>query len=175
VAAQATREHALIAYAQRGSTAVMIPSKVAYPPSWVPSADPNVLIPGKPGAIVGQVRVARPGRYQVWLNGSFAERYEVWVGGHLIGSPPLDLGPPGQYVPVGDVTLSAGDQPVLIIRPSAGVTPGKDATTKLVGPLVLVPSDDPPAVEDVTPAKASALCGRPLEWVEVVRPGATLG
>lgn len=102
-------------------------------------------------------------------------RYTVWVGGRLIGSTPLDNGPPGQYVRVGEVTLSAGEQPVFIVRPATGLFPGKNATPHLLGPLVLVPSDSPPAVGEVTPAKAPALCGRPLQWLEVVRPGATLG
>lgn len=175
VAAQAMRENGLVAYAPRSATATMIPSKAAFPPGWVVSGDPNALIPVKPGAVVGQVRIARPGRYQVWLNGSFDVRYTVWVGGRLIGSTPLDNGPPGQYVRVGEVTLSAGEQPVFIIRPATGLFPGKNATPHLLGPLVLVPSDSPPAVGEVAPAKAPALCGRPLQWLEVVRPGATLG
>ena len=178
VAAQATREHALVAYAPRAPTVTFVPTKAAYPPGWaIFGADHDELIPDrKPGAVVGALRVTRPGRYQVWLSGSFSRRVTVWIGNRLIGSVPLDVGPPGQYVRVGDVTLAAGNQSVLIVRPSEHLAPGENASTELLGPLVLVRSGGSPPVEEVSPEKALSLCGRPVDWLEIVRhPADSIG
>lgn len=171
VAAQAARERALIAYAPRPQMATLVPSKASYPPTWVISSpDPNELVPSQQsGVVTGLVQVEQPGPYDVWLSGSFSQRFVVWVGRHLLGSVPLDIGPPGQYVRVGQIYLSRGKVPVLIARPKSHLTPGESASTALLGPLVLVRGGSPPPVKEISPDQARSLCGRPLDWLDVVR------
>ena len=120
--------------------------------------------------LTGLLKVTQPGQYQVWLGGSFSQHFAVWVGKQLVGSTPLDLGPPGQYVRIGQVRLTPGTRPVLIVRPANSSAPGESASTQLLGPLVLTRIDAPPPVEDISPDKAASLCGRALEWLEIVRP-----
>jgi hypothetical protein len=172
LAAAASRQRAVIAYVQRDATPTLLPTHAARPPDWgLVAGDDDDLIPREQtGILTGLVKVTRPGRYQVWLGGSFSQHYSVWIGRRMVGATPLDVGPPGQYVRIGQIMLPAGSAPVLIVRPANRSTAGEDATTQLLGPLVLTRTDAPPPVEEISPNKARSLCGRPLEWVEIVRP-----
>ena len=81
----------------------MIPTEAERPPNWgeVDGA-PYALIPREQaGSVVGPMVVSHPGRYQVWLEGSFSQRMQVYVGGQHVGSVSDDLGPPGQFRQVG--------------------------------------------------------------------------
>jgi hypothetical protein len=169
-AALATREHARLAYVVRPHPPTLVPTTATRPPNWgAVAGDPFELIPrAQPGAVTGTVRVGSAGRYRVWLGGSMSQRFEVWVGGHHVGSVAYQLGPPGQFVQVGEVTLSAGAQSVRIVRPASNLTPGDDPLGQLLGPLMLTDSADVPAVAVVDPARARSLCGQTLDWLEIV-------
>jgi hypothetical protein len=39
----------------------------------------------------------------------------------------------------------------------------------LLGPLFLLRSGRPEGVREIDPAQAHGLCGRPLDWLEIVR------
>lgn len=154
VAEEAARERALIAYVPRPPIAMLNPAKATVQRS---------------GLLTGLVLIQQSGRYDVWLSGSFSQRFVVWVARQRVGSVPLDIGPPGQYVRVGQVSLSRGEVPVLMARPQSSLTPGENASTALLGPLVLVRSGTPPPVKEIAPDRALSLCGRQLEWLDVVR------
>jgi hypothetical protein len=178
--ALAAREHARLAYVARPTAPTLIPTQAPHPQSWVQTTangdgDPDLLqLSQRAGAVAGLVRVARPGRYQVWLEGSLSRRVSVWVGRQLVGSVVHQLGSPGQFLKVGTVNLAAGDQPVQILRPASdlrpgNVVPGYAGTGELLGPLMLVRDSKPPAVREIAPQHARSLCGQPLEWIEIVR------
>jgi hypothetical protein len=170
-AARAAREHAQLAYVERSPAPAFIPTLAAHPPNWgLVAGDPYELIPRQqPGEVTGTVSVTTPGVYQVWLESSLSQRFPVWVGHHYVGSVSYELGPQGQFVHVGAVTLGAGRQPVRIVRPSVNLAPGQDSTGMLLGPLMLVRAVDPPPVSELDPTRARSLCGRSLDWLEIVR------
>jgi hypothetical protein len=56
-----------------------------------------------------------------------------------------------------------------IVRPDSSYAPGNAAGGELLGPLVLVRGDSPPAVSEIAPAQARSLCAKKLEWIEIVR------
>jgi hypothetical protein len=170
-AARAAREQARLAYVIRAPVPTLVPTQAVRPPNWgLVGGDPYSLIPRQdPGAVTGQIRVDQPGRYQVWLQGSFSQRLEVWVGGHHVGSVAYEVGPPGQTVPVGTVTLSAGNHPVTIVRPPNNLTPGDGGTGRLLGPLMLVRDGASDEVAQIDSGRAQSLCGRSLDWLEIVR------
>lgn len=174
-AAQARREDAELAYTPRSALPVLVPANVSHPPNWVPVADdPTELIPRQgPGSVTGQVNVEQPGRFQVWLDGSFGQTFTVWVGRHRIGSISNQLGPFGQWNLIGSVTLAAGQQPVMIARANAGLSPDADEANpnnRLLGPLMLAPEGPPhSSVSVIPPRDARSLCGQRLNWIEVVR------
>jgi hypothetical protein len=170
-AAQAKREHARLAYATGSNPPAFVPTKASYPPNWgLVEGDPYELIPRQqPGDVTGRIRVTAPGSYQVWLESTLSQRFTIWIGGRRVGFVQDELGPQGQFVPVGQVTLPAGSLPVKIERPPVGITPGDDATGMLLGPLFLLRSGRPEGVSEIDPTQAHALCERPLDWLEIVR------
>ena len=170
-AAQAAREHARLAYVDREPVPALVPTKVSYPPNWgVVTGDPYELIPrAQPGAVAGVIDIPRAGTYQLWLEGSLSQRFRVLIDGREVASISYQLGPQGQFVPIGQVALSAGRHRAEIVRPPVNGLPGQDSTGMYLGPLMLVPGGDPPTVAQLAPSQAHALCGRSLDWLEIVR------
>ena len=169
-AAQATREHARLAYVERPRVPTLIPTQAIRPPDWgLVSGDPYGLIPRQQaGAVTGTVPIKQGGRYQVWLEASLAQPVRVIVNGRHVGTLGYELGPPGQFVPLGKVSLEPGRSSIQIVRPGDDFRPG-NGSTGLLGPLMLVPDRSPPTVSQIAPQQARSLCGRTLDWLEIVR------
>lgn len=170
-ARRAAREGARLAYVARNPPPTLVPAQTSRPSNWgTVQDDPFLLIPRQQsGNVTGMVGISRPGTYQVWLEAAVSQHFPVWVGRRLIGTTPNELGPPGQFVRIGRVTLMAGSQPVEITRPAPNLGPGQDGTTRYLGPLMLVSEPDPPPVMQISPGDARSLCGRSLDWLEIVR------
>ena len=170
-AAQAAREHARLAYVARGPVPALVPTRVPYPPNWgVVTGDPYELIPrSEPGAVGGPIDVPRAGTYQLWLESSLSQRFRILIDGRRVASVSYELGPQGQFVHLGAVTLSAGTHRAEIVRPPVNGLPGQDATGMYLGPLMLTGGGDAPSVAQLAPSQAHALCGRSLDWLEIVR------
>jgi hypothetical protein len=104
------------------------------------------------------------------------------VDGRRLGSVKDQLaGIPMGFVPVGEVYLSPGVHTVEYVYRSGDLTPGsgetlgngeyaREARHTLLAAVVLEPLQYPPSeLISVSPAEARGLCGRPLNWVEIVR------
>ena len=114
--------------------------------------------------------MSRPGRYTVWAEGSFDRAYPIWIDGRKVGEAgPRQLGPPAQFVRAGTVTVRAGSLPVRVVRPGDNLAPGDGGTQRQLGPVFLQPPADDRAVRFISPRDYRALCGRRLDWVEIVR------
>jgi hypothetical protein len=133
-----------------------------------------------PGALVdpGQGRVRATyqlpgGRYRLWLEGSFGRRVSVQVDGRQVGSVSYEAGNAGQYRPLGWVALSPGRHEVAIYQGGGDLHPangGSEGSLRHVGPLAFSPpQNEERAVRTMVPARARSLCGRSLDWIEVVR------
>jgi hypothetical protein len=171
LAARAAREHARLAYVVGAPLATLVPTQSQRPDNWGEvSGEPYSLIPRQEaGAIVGMVQVQSSGRYQAWLQGSFSQPVQVWIDGREIGSASYELGPPGQSTPIAELNLRAGIHKISLVVPDKGLAPGVTLANQTVGPLTLAPATDAQAVGEVEPADARSLCGRSLDWIEIVR------
>ena len=171
----ATTDHAGLAYVARPTLPTLVPTTAQHPPAWGPLptngfGPTGILAVGQAaGAVTGTVKVSQTGRYQVWLQGSHSRKVIVSVGGHVVGSVSHEMGADGQYLQVGTVRLGSGTQAVRITRPPATHTPGDLLGGDAIGRLVLVRNPAPLAVHQLEPTQARSLCGRALQWVEVVR------
>jgi hypothetical protein len=87
------------------------------------------------------VRVARAGRYEIWVGGSFRGRLATLVDGRRIGSARHQLSSEGQYVPLGEVTLKPGAHTVELRQTSSWLDPGSGGPKWPIGPLVLSPRE----------------------------------
>jgi hypothetical protein len=108
----------------------------------------------------------------------------VRVDGRQVGTVKNQLAGFPSLVPVAEFYLSAGVHKFEYTYPQADLTPGSGETlgtgvfasdvrfTSLTA-VVLQPLQYPPSeLISAFPAEARRLCGRPLEWVEIVSGGA---
>jgi hypothetical protein len=169
-ATRAARERARLAYVRRRPMPVFIPARARRPPGWGPVfRDPFTVIPRRPGTIAGTLHAPSSGRYEVWLQGSFALRLRVVIDGRAVGSASYQLGPPGQATAIGQRVLRAGIHRVAIALPPDNLAPGENLVDQTIGPLMLARAGDRGPLREVSPAHASSLCGRYLDWIEIVR------
>ena len=140
-----------------------------YPADWVPDPVNRTLTPLSDGTATGTVDVPEAGRYKVWVGGSSRGRVSVEIGGRDAGAARNLLNNNAQFIPLGELDLSAGELPVAMsyerggaLRPATGGYPFG------IGPVVLEPVGDPEIVR-VNPRDAQKLCGRSLDWIEAAR------
>jgi hypothetical protein len=116
------------------------------------------------------------GRYRVWAEGSFGRRMEFVVDDAEVGSVQYELGNPGQYLEIGDVSVERGEHTVGAIQVGGDLKPGNGgspAGLRHLGPVVFSPpANEDPRMLTVSPDDWRSLCGRELDWVEVTRPAA---
>jgi hypothetical protein len=159
-----------LAAAERGPTATASLAEASHPASWVPTepGSPD-LIPHGPGTAVLRVSVPRSGRYGLYLQGSIRNRLELLVDGKSVGSVEQQLNPARQFLYFGDAKLPAGTREVELVLGSQTLGPGSGGPPEPIGPLVLsaTENEDPP-VRNLPASRARSLCGRRLDWVEVL-------
>ncbi|HEX4034046.1 MAG TPA: hypothetical protein VHX66_06345 [Solirubrobacteraceae bacterium] len=176
LAATASRDHAdLLAYERSNPYVVRATQGVWSPPQWYISG--ATLSPAVAGASeTVTITLAHPvHNYRVWLGGSFQRGFDVSLDGHAIGSVSDALDPPGAYEQVGPaLDLPAGKHTITVTYPNAGLGPGSadsEAYYTELFAIALAPPIGQGRYIQATPARAAAtLCGRTLDWLEVVAP-----
>jgi len=145
------------------------------PPGVARANDDPLAFATRRGAstFTGTVELPHAGRYEAWLEGSLGRRVAVRVGGRAFGTAPAGLGNPGQLASVGDASVSGGVQPVELAQEGRSLRPGSDGRDRTIGPLVLEPASAGRSarVRYLDPRSARSLCGRTLDWIEIVRGG----
>ena len=175
LAATAAADHGeLVAFARpnpivvRGTDTQWSSGWDAYPPS-------GTLTPIAGGASATAHIVIPHGvsGYQLWLGGSFARGFTVSVDGRRIGAIADALDPVGAYERVGSpLTLRPGTHAITITYPNANLSPGNADSEEYtsLSEIALSPPDSQMRLVTVKPALARSLCGRLLDWIEVVTP-----
>jgi hypothetical protein len=166
---RALQEHAQLVAYQRPEPIVARGDDTTWPVGWLHQPESHDLIARDPGRVTARIVVARADRYGLWLEGNFARGFNVTVDGRDSARVKDQLSEFGGYVHTADMYLTAGVHTVVLTYPHPDLTPGSGDTelTSLVA-IALEPSS--PASELITvPAReASRLCGRPLDWIELV-------
>jgi hypothetical protein len=164
---------ARLAYVERPPGPVLLPAAMAGS-DWGPSANfPGAVSLDGPGELRGTIEVQRAQRFEVWMEASVSRAVEVKVDGRRVGAVADHLNNAGAYLPVGDVRLDRGAHEIAIRMGGDTLAPGDGGSSlglRQVGPLVFRPADDPRrAVRTIAPRDHAELCGRSLDWVEIVR------
>jgi hypothetical protein len=169
LAAQARRGGGRLAYSPVARSSEIQPARSAFPPRWfVDGAEGHILRPRGPGKIEDSTRVPARGTYELWIMGSFARGYDVWVDGRREGQIENHLNGRGQYAYITAAELEPGRHTVSLFRGGGSLVPG-DGVLELLGPIVLKPRrSDEYEVRYVDSGQARSLCGRWLDWIEVV-------
>ena len=76
---------------------------------------------------------------------------------------------PGGYVHVANLYLGAGIHTFAFTYPGSDLTPGSGNGGTVLSVIALQPQSPPSALISVPPQQATRLCGRPLDWIELVR------
>jgi len=162
LSAQASPGDRLVA-ATRPRVARLSPLLARHPDSWPRAVDPKgTLTPNGPGAVRGVLTAQ--GDQRIWLRASASRDLTVYVDGRRAGSA-RQINTPGQWIDVGRVRLG-GRHRVEVRRGGVSWRPG-DSYYGYLGPVALeaVGAD---RLLSLRPARATSLCGRQLDWVELV-------
>jgi len=169
----ALKDHALLVAYQRPVPTIAFGDDVLWPGSWTQDPASHSLTPTTPGTAVGHMSIPSSQRYELFLSGSFARGFDVGVDGREVGRVKNQPTLFGGYAPIGDLYLSAGVHKFTFTYPHVDLTPGSgwNQGTTLSG-ILLEPLQSPPSeLITVRPAQARSLCGRPLDWIELVTGG----
>ncbi|HEY2282994.1 MAG TPA: hypothetical protein VGH60_05520 [Solirubrobacteraceae bacterium] len=168
--ATAAREHAEMVAYQRPQPIVARGDQTRWPAPWGHDPASRTLFPNEPGTAIAQINVFGNQRYELWLSGSFSRGFEVSVDGRFLGRVKDELLDIGEYAPVADVYLTPGVHVFALTYPHSDLTPGSgDNQQTSLAAISLQPLSRPPAqLLRVAPAKARSLCGRSLDWIELV-------
>jgi hypothetical protein len=175
LAATAAADHGeLLAYA-RPDPIVVRATTTQYPSDWLADPASETLTPTAGGqSATAHIVLAHAARgYQLWLGGSFIRGFAVSVDGHPLGSISNALDPPGAYERIGaPLTLARGPHTITVSYPNSNLGPGSadsESYTSLFA-IALSPPAGTMHYLEVSPAHAQTLCGRTLDWLEVIAP-----
>jgi hypothetical protein len=171
LASDARAKHAeLVAY-ERPAPIIARGDQTQWPGMWFHDLARHTLIPTTPGQAVGHIAVAADESYELWLGGSFTRGFQVSVDGRRVGRVKNELSAINGYVQVADVRLTPGVHAFALTYPHGDLTPGsgENHLTELTA-IALEPLESrTPLLLTVAPDQAEQLCGRQLDWIELVR------
>jgi hypothetical protein len=154
-------------------------ARFPHPQQWRPHpSDPGILFPLEPGTMTIPSRISQ-GHYGFWIGSAFRRRLELFVDGRRIGGHTHELQLSGQFVPMGDASLTTGRHVIALRYGGAALRPGSGTGDQPFpfGPLAFSQGTADQAVSYVLPRDARKLCRENLDWVEAISgPGrATAG
>lgn len=169
LAGAASREHARLVAYQRPAPVVALADQTRWPGAWVHDPLGHTLVPTVPGTLTARIAVTSAQRYALWLGGSFARGFQIGLDGRPLGRVTNQLQSPRQYIEVGERQLQVGTHTVTVTYPRASLAPGSGAEVTVLSAIVLEPLQTPAStIITTTPQRAGTLCGRSLDWIELV-------
>jgi hypothetical protein len=174
LARRAQRLGARIAFVPRERPPVFLATRVPRPLRWIGFGNfPEGLLSEGPADISAPIRVARTGRYNVWVEGSFARRMVISLDERPLQRTPAGLNNPGAYVSLGTVSLRRGAHKLSIRQSGGTLAPGTGgylSSLRHIGPIYLDPvANERYAVREVAPDRWRELVGVRSDWLEIIR------
>jgi hypothetical protein len=171
LASAAAAAHGSLLASERPQPVVVPLAAAAGPTGWTLDAD-GTVVPTSSGTMSVSVQVPAAGTYGVWLGGSFRDKVSISADATAVGSETGQLSESGQAVPFGSVRLSKGLHIFTISYARDRLRPGGGSYAFGFGPLELGSPAPTAKLVTVSPADAGSLCGKTLDWIEAVAPGA---
>jgi hypothetical protein len=150
---------------------VVLPhSRLKRPAGWVRTR--AGILMRTPGTLRIAFRLPYDGTWELWLHGEVMRAIHVAVDGRPLGSLAAELD--GNSLVTNPLTplrarLSAGTHTLTITRPGVNLAPGDGGAALLAG-IFLIPAgpSGEPTLRTVSSDRRRSLCGRPLQWAELV-------
>jgi hypothetical protein len=170
IAARATAEHARLLAAQRPAPIVARGDQTTWPADWFHATGEHSLTPTSPGVATTHIAVASEQLYGLWLGGSFSRGFRVSVDGRHVGSVKNELDSIDDYVQIANIHLTPGVHTIKLEYPGPSLAPGSaEPNLTSLSAIVLQPLQRPSTeLIEVAPSQSSELCGRSLDWIEIV-------
>ena len=167
----ARRDRGRLLFAGRPPNLVLSMAEASHTPNAVLLSDlegqPQLAV-GGPVRVEMSFRVAAPGSYRLWLGGEVDRPLRALVDGRPVGAPSEVFGDDQNRYPVGTVGLSAGRHELELIRGGGSLAPGDKASTLIDGAIFEPVAAEREPLRSVAPGAWRSLCGRWLDWIEVV-------
>jgi hypothetical protein len=130
------------------------------------------IVMGRPGSLHAAFRLPHDGVWELWLKGDVMREVHIAIDGRPLGSLGAQLD--GNSLVTNTLTplpatLSAGPHTLTITRPGASLAPG-DGGAAVLAAILLTPAGSAgrPTLQAAPIGSWRSLCGRPLQWVELV-------
>jgi hypothetical protein len=172
LARSAARVHGVLATVYRPPVTVIRPNgQIIVPKHFGSYGEPLGLIyKTSPYKLVLPFHVGAAGKYRVWVGGSFSSTVTAKLDGRVVGQQTNQTEWPGNFLNFGAAYLSRGAHKLVIKHSGASWRPGSAARQSFgLGPFVIAQGTDDRPVVKVKPKAARSLCGRSLDWIEVLR------
>jgi hypothetical protein len=167
----AERAGGTLVAATRPASQVVNLAAASRPAGWLAGVDPGTVLPQGAGTLIDTFTLAKAGRENFWLGGSFRDRVRLFVDGRLVGSARDQLEETAQLTPLGAARLAAGPHELELRYDGFGWRPGSRGPAFLLGPLAIgLPATSAHLIR-AAPSAAASLCGRRLDWLEAIAPG----
>lgn len=119
------------------------------------------------GGVADVTASLRPGRYDAWIQGSFATGVRLVVDDTAYGEVFNDLGLFSGWHPLGRVAVRGRRAEVVLISLDKPWWQSGSKRPDVTGRLVFVRHGEPSRTITVQPERARTLCGRRLDWLEL--------
>jgi hypothetical protein len=173
LARTALSEHAQLVAYQRPAPIVLRGDETVWPNTWFHDSAGRTLTPTTPGEAVAHISVTVAQSYELWLDGNFTRGFGASVDGRHVARIKDELAGSGAFYHLANVFLTPGIHTFALAYPHADLTPGSgDNAFTSLSAIALVPQGPPSELLSVPPGQAARLCGRPLDWIEIVAPRA---
>jgi hypothetical protein len=123
---------------------------------------------GGPARVQGSFSVKATTDYEMWLGGDVDRPLHVIVDGRGIGAPAAQSGDDGTMVYVATIRLRAGRHSFQLVRGGGDLRPDDNGSTAIDGVIFEPVGAEDGRVQTVAAHAWHSLCGRELDWIEIV-------
>ncbi len=158
-----------VAFSERPPPVPISAESLTLPPSWTPGTG-GTFVPSGDGTASAMVDLPEAGRWRVWIGGSIRGRMVLLIDGVEVGSVRHLLNNAGLFTDLGEAGLDAGEHSLELAYSGADLLHrGSGGTPGPLGPVILTRDEAATApVERIDVRDAAQLCGRNLDWYEVL-------
>jgi hypothetical protein len=171
LARTAARDRAQLTVAERAPNVVINLGTASHSPNAVALGDLEGQLQYAlvgPAKIDVRFRVAIPAQYRLWLGGNVDRPLRVSLDGRVVGTPAQIYGGDANKYQVATLYLAAGAHELRLIRGGGGLAPGDNASALIDGALLEPVAAERETVRAIPPSAWHTICGRQLDWIEVV-------